>query len=81
MAITISCAAGREMLRTKKQPILIHDNSPGDSPKDRPLDIQNPSNIILPIMKILYFGLSTVVGSRILGGRHKNVDSKHHVIG
>ena len=27
-------------------------------PKDRPRNIRNPTNTILPIMKILYFGLS-----------------------
>ena len=60
MAITNSCAAGREMPRTSKQPILypIHDNSPGDIPKDRPWNIWNPSYTILPMSKIRYFGLS-----------------------
>ena len=47
------------MPRTSKQPILyimIH-NSLGDIPKDRPRNIRNPVYIILPIMKIIYFGL------------------------
>ena len=57
MAITNSCAAGREMPRARKQPILyMMCNSPGDIPKDRPRDIRNPGHIILPIMKILSFG-------------------------
>ena len=50
---------------------------------DRPRVIQNFYNTILPIInyRILYFGLRTVLCSpRILGGGHKNVDSKHHVI-
>ena len=34
----------------------IHDNSPGDSPKDRPRNIRNPSYKILPIRQ--YLGLS-----------------------
>ena len=36
----------------------ILDNSPGDIPKDRPRDILNLRKLILPIMTILYFGLS-----------------------
>ena len=56
MAITNSCAAGREMPRTSNNQSYINDNSHGDIPKDRPQNIRNPGHIILPIMKILSFG-------------------------
>ena len=60
MAITNSCAAGRKMLRTRKQSILYTYmiNCPKIGFTDRPRNIRNPGHIILPIMKILYFGLS-----------------------
>ena len=59
MAITNSCVAGREMPRTSKQPILytymITHMEIGFI--DRPQDIRNPVHTILPIIKMLYFGL------------------------
>ena len=58
MVITNSCATGRKMPRTKNQSKYIHGNSPGYSSKDRPRDIRNLGKLILPIMKLLYFGLS-----------------------
>ena len=36
MAMTNSCTTGREIPRTSNNQSYIHDNSPGDSPKDRP---------------------------------------------
>ena len=56
MAITNSCAAGREMPYTSNNQSYIHDNSHGDNPKDRPRDIQNPGNIILPNIKYSWIG-------------------------
>ena len=59
--------------------IYLHDNSHGNSPKDRPRHFRNPLHIILPIMKLLYFGLSIVLFVSNIRVQ-KNVDSNHYDI-
>ena len=69
------------MPRTRKQPILytytITRTDIGFA--DRPRDIQNLGQLILPIKKILYFGLSIVLFVSNIRVQ-KNVDSNHYDI-
>ena len=71
MAITNSCAAGRELPRTRKQPILYTITRTEIGFTDRPRNIQNPSNIILPIWKYCTWDLVLYYSSRILGSKQK----------
>ena len=59
MAITNNCVAGRNMTRTRTINLIYRTTQQEIGFTDRPWNIQNFDNIILSIIKIEYYGLST----------------------
>ena len=71
MTITDSCAAGREMPCTSKQPIIYLITRTEIGFTDRPRDIQNLIQLILPIEEYCVEDLVLRYSSRILGCKQK----------